>query len=76
VGGNTIDENADKTLLNPYGVMAVNPDKHPAVKYDLAMQFIQWLNSVETQQKIGEYGKDKFGQSLFYPASAEWKAAQ
>jgi tungstate transport system substrate-binding protein len=75
VGGNTIDENADKTLLNPYGVMAVSPDTHPGVKFDLAMQFIQWLNSVETQQKIGEYGKDKFGQSLFYPSSAEWKAA-
>jgi tungstate transport system substrate-binding protein len=74
-GGNTIDENKDKALLNPYGVMAVNPDTHPGVKYDLAMQFIKWLNSVETQQKIGDYGKDKFGQSLFYPASAEWQAA-
>ncbi|NTU65854.1 MAG: tungstate ABC transporter [Chloroflexi bacterium] len=75
VGGNTLAENKDKSLLNPYGVMAVNPDKHPGVKYDLAMQFIQWLNSVETQQKIQDYGKDKFGQSLFYPASAEWQAA-
>jgi len=75
VGGNTLAENEDKSLLNPYGVMAVNPDKHPSVKYDLAMQFIQWLNSVETQQKIENYGKDKFGQSLFYPASAEWQAA-
>ena len=75
VGGNSIDENKDKTLLNPYGVIAVDPAKHPGVKYDLAMQFIQWLNSVETQQKISEYGKDKFGQSLFYPSSAEWTAA-
>ena len=75
VGGNTLAENKDKSLLNPYGVMAVNPDKHPGVKFDLAMQFIEWLNSVETQQKIGDYGKDKFGQSLFYPASEEWKAA-
>jgi tungstate transport system substrate-binding protein len=75
VGGNTLAENKDKSLLNPYGVMAVNPDTHPGVQYDLAMQFIQWLNSVETQQKVGDYGKDKFGQSLFYPASAEWQAA-
>ena len=74
-GGNSLAENKDKSLLNPYGVMAVNPDKHPGVKFDLAMQFITWLNSVETQQKIGDYGKDKFGQSLFYPASAEWQAA-
>jgi len=75
VGGNTLAENKDKSLLNPYGVMAVNPDKHPGVKFDLAMQFVKWLNSVETQQKIGDYGKDKFGQSLFYPSSVEWKAA-
>lgn len=75
VGGNTLAENKDKSLLNPYGVLAVNPDKHPGVKFDLAMQFVKWLNSVETQQKIGDYGKDKFGQSLFYPSSAEWKAA-
>jgi tungstate transport system substrate-binding protein len=75
LGGNTLAENKDKSLLNPYGVMAVNPDKHPGVKYDLAMQFIQWLNSVETQEKIGNYGKDTFGQSLFYPSSAEWTAA-
>ena len=75
MGGNTLAENKDKSLLNPYGVIAVDPAKHPGVKYDLAMQFIKWLNSVETQQKIGDYGKDKFGQSLFYPASAEWTAA-
>lgn len=75
VGGNTLAENKDKSLLNPYGVLAVNPDKHPGVKYDLAMQFVKWLTSVDEQQKIGDYGKDKFGQSLFYPSSAEWKAA-
>jgi len=75
VGGNTIDENKDKSLLNPYGLLAVDPDKHPGVKYDLAMQFVKWMTSVDEQQKIGEYGKDKFGQSLFYPSSAEWKAA-
>jgi tungstate transport system substrate-binding protein len=75
VGGNTLAENKDKSLLNPYGVIAVDPAKHPGVQYDLAMQFIQWLNSVETQQKIQDYGKDKFGQSLFYPASMEWTAA-
>ncbi len=74
-GGNTLAENKDKSLLNPYGVMAVNPDKHPGVNFDLAMQFIKWITSVDEQQKIGDYGKDKFGQSLFYPSSADWKAA-
>ncbi len=75
LGGNTLAENKDKSLLNPYGVLAVNPDKHPGVNYDLAMQFVKWITSVDEQQKIGDYGKDKFGQSLFYPSSAEWKAA-
>ncbi|HET7375486.1 MAG TPA: substrate-binding domain-containing protein [Anaerolineae bacterium] len=74
-GGNSLAENKDKSLLNPYGVMAINPDKHPGVNYDLAMQFVKWITSVDEQQKIGDYGKDKFGQSLFYPSSAEWKAA-
>src|SRR5512139_478386 len=60
VGGNTIDENNDKSLLNPYGVLAVDPAKHPGVKYDLAMQFVKWITSVGEQQKIGDYGKDKF----------------
>ena len=67
LGGNTLAENKDKSLVNPYGVMAVNPDKHPGVKYDLAMQFVKWITSVDEQQKISDYGKDKFGQSLFYP---------
>ena len=75
LGGNSLAENKDKSLLNPYGVMAVNPTTHPGVNYDMAMKFAQWLTSVETQQKIGDYGKDKYGQPLFYPSSAEWKAA-
>jgi tungstate transport system substrate-binding protein len=74
-GGNSLAENKDTALLNPYGVLAVNPDKHPGVKFDLAMQFIKWITSVDEQQKINDYGQEKFGQSLFYPASAEWKAA-
>jgi len=67
VGGSNLAENQDKALLNPYGVMAVNPDTHPGVNFDLAMQFVGWLTSPETQAKIGAYGLDKFGQPLFYP---------
>ncbi len=69
LGGNTLAENKDKLLLNPYGVMAVNPDKHPGVNYDLAMQFVKWITSPDVQQLIGSYGKDKYGQSLFYPSA-------
>lgn len=74
-GGQTLADNKDKGLLNAYGVMAVNPDKHPGVNYDLAMQFIHWITSVATQKVIGAYGVDKFGQPLFYPSSAEYKSA-
>jgi tungstate transport system substrate-binding protein len=76
LGGDKLEENKDKSLLNPYGVMAVNPDKHPTVNSDLAMKFVNWLVSPETQKKIGSYGVDKFGQPLFYPNSKEYKAAQ
>ncbi len=75
MGGQTLAENKDKSLLNPYGVMAVDPDKHPGVNFDLATKFVEWITSVETQQIISDFGKDKFGQSLFYPSSAQWKAA-
>jgi tungstate transport system substrate-binding protein len=51
--------------------MAVNPDTHPGVQYDLAMQFVQWMISAETQEAIGAYGADKFGQPLFYPSAGQ-----
>lgn len=66
----------DAALFNPYGVIAVNPDKNPAIKADLANQFIEWIISVPTQEKIAQFGMDEFGQSLFIPDSAAWKAAQ
>ncbi len=68
VGGTKIDENKDKNLLNPYGVIPVNPAKHPSVNFDLATKFAQWITSAETQKLIGDFGKDKFGQALFYPS--------
>lgn len=75
VGGANITENADKALLNPYGVIAVNPEKHPGVNAALAQQFVSWLTALETQALIGKYGQDTYGQALFFPASAAWQAA-
>ncbi len=75
VGGATIAENQDKGLLNPYGVIPVNPEKHPGVNYELAAAFAEWLTSVETQKVIAGYGKAQYGQPLFYPSSAAWQAA-
>lgn len=66
----------DPILRNPYGVIAVNPQKHPKVKADLARKFQEWLTSVETQKRIAEFGRDKYGQSLFIPDSEAWRQAQ
>ena len=63
----------DKSLLNPYGVIAVNPDKGPQINTDLATKFIDWIISVPVQEKISEFGKADFGQSLFVPSSKPWK---
>jgi tungstate transport system substrate-binding protein len=66
VGGDTIAGNADPALLNPYGVIPVNPDKG-GLNSDLAEQFAQWLTSPAVQDMIGQYGTDQFDQPLFYP---------
>jgi tungstate transport system substrate-binding protein len=65
-GGDKLADNKDKNLLNPYGVLAVNPDKCPSVNSDLAQKFVTWILSPETQKMIDSYGVDKFGQQLFY----------
>ncbi len=64
----------DPILFNPYGVMAVNPDKGEHIQVELANQFIDWLVSVETQEKIATYGMEQFGAPLFTPDSAAWNA--
>ena len=72
VGGNSIDENQDTSLYNPYGVIPVNPDKGN-INLELAESFVDWLTSVPTQQMISEFGKDTYGQPLFYPDSQPWR---
>lgn len=72
VGGNSIDENADLSLYNPYGIIPVNPDKGN-INTDLAEDFVAWLTGVETQSVIADYGIDTFGQPLFYPDSQAWR---
>jgi tungstate transport system substrate-binding protein len=66
----------DKDLLNPYGVIAVNPNKGPQINVDLAAKFVDWIISVPVQQKISEFGKADFGVSLFVPSSKPWKDQQ
>jgi tungstate transport system substrate-binding protein len=59
----------DQRLFNQYGVMLVNPAKHPDVKKALGQQFIDWLVSPEGQQVIANYKIN--GQQLFYPNANE-----
>jgi tungstate transport system substrate-binding protein len=55
----------DKRMFNQYGVMLVNPEKHPNVKKELGQQFIDWLVSAEGQKTIAGYKLN--GEQLFYP---------
>ena len=60
----------DKVLFNPYGVLPVSKEKHPAVDFDGAMAFVKWITSPATQKLIGDFGVKEFGQSLFIPDAA------
>lgn len=62
----------DQRLFNQYGVILVNPEKHPAVKKDLGQSFIDWLISSEGQAAIAAYHVS--GKQLFFP-NAEKKAS-
>jgi tungstate transport system substrate-binding protein len=55
----------DKRLFNQYGVMLVNPDKHPAVKVREGQAFIDWLVSPMGQETIASYKVG--GKQLFFP---------
>jgi len=55
----------DKRMFNQYGVMLVNPNKHPTVKKELGQRFIDYLISPDGQRDIANYKID--GQQLFYP---------
>lgn len=54
-----------EALANPYGVIPVNPEKFPHVKFDLAKQFAEWITSKSGQKLIGDYRL--IGKQLFYP---------
>ncbi len=55
----------DKRLFNQYGIMLVNPLKHPNVKKDLGLAFVDWVISPEGQKAIADYRIG--GDQLFFP---------
>jgi tungstate transport system substrate-binding protein len=55
----------DKRLFNQYGVMLVNPERHPTVKREWGQAFIDWVTSPSGQQTIAGYKIN--GEQLFFP---------
>jgi tungstate transport system substrate-binding protein len=64
----------DPKLFNPYGVIAVNPQKYPAVNAAGATQFIDWLTSSEGQNRIADFKIS--GEQMFFPNAKQANAAK
>jgi len=62
-----------RRLFNQYGVMLVNPAKHPGVKVTEGQSFVDWLISANGQNTIADYKID--GQQLFFPNATASKAS-
>jgi len=60
----------DPLLVNQYSVILVNPERHPHVRREAAQKFADFLLSVQTQKTIADFGKDRFGQPLFFVGEA------
>jgi tungstate transport system substrate-binding protein len=67
-GDLTILVEGDTRLFNQYGVIAVNPARHPHVKAALAQQFVDWVVSPAGQGAIAAYKIG--GEPLFFPNAA------
>lgn len=63
----------DKSLLNIYHVMNVNPEKFSKVNAEGGKAFVDFMVSKETQDMIGKFGVEKYGQPLFFPDAGKDK---
>ena len=61
----------DDILLNYITLIPVNPAKFPQVHHAETMQFVDWLQGRDAQLIIRDFGKDKYGEPLFFPNSPE-----
>jgi tungstate transport system substrate-binding protein len=64
-GNLVVSVEGDRRLFNQYGVILVNPARHPHVKKDMGQAFIDWVVSAEGQQAIAAYTIN--GEQLFFP---------
>ena len=60
-----VDFDGEASLFNPYGIIAVNPKRHPHVNFDGAMALIDWIVSERGQRLIEQFTRG--GDQLFYP---------
>ncbi len=65
----------DQCLRNPYSVIAVNPQRYPQICYGGAKAFSEWITSLPAQELIASFGKEEFGQPIFFPDSTAWRQA-
>ena len=68
-GNYRIAVEGDLKMFNQYGIMLVNPARHPNVKADLGQRFVDWVISPEGQSAIASFKVD--GQQLFFPNAAK-----
>lgn len=64
----------EKALLNIYHVMTVNPEKWPKVNAEGGKAFADFMVAPATQEMIGKFGVDKYGQALFFPDAGKNEA--
>ncbi len=64
-----ISVEGDQRLFNQYGVILVNPAKHPHIKKEMGQAFVDWVISPEGQKAIADYKIG--GEQLFFPNAAK-----
>jgi tungstate transport system substrate-binding protein len=57
----------DKRMFNPYGIIAVNPERHKGINYNGAKMLIDWITSPEGQARIASFKPE--GERLFFPSA-------
>ncbi|WP_414691750.1 substrate-binding domain-containing protein [Noviherbaspirillum sp.] len=67
--GLAIAVEGDPKMFNPYGIIAVNPERHKGVNFKGATQLIEWITSPAGQQRIAAFRLD--GQQLFFPSATQ-----
>ena len=63
----------DPDLLNYIAVIRMDPARFPRVSTQTTIAFVDWLVSDRAQQLIQSFGRDRYGESLFFPNSDEWR---